>query len=205
MWTSGFVIPLALYAGKKVIDLISEGLSSGQTPVVDQAGNIGAVYNNQGRTIVDRNFTASAYVASELIFGNFYIPDTVEILMTGEELALVVVIEVQTQNMLFFPADPGFEYELYLPHGVYSFFVLLLDTDVDDLMDAEIFAIGFPSAVDMSNIEDFQLQTHDDVWELLDFDAYPVDFGGPYYLDFILIDTLDEPEFPTFLFELFLD
>ena len=39
----------------------------------------------------------------------------------------------------------------------------------------------------------------------LEFDLYPVSYGGPYYLDFILVDTLQATEFPNYFYELFME
>ncbi len=204
MIVEGLVIPIALYAGKKIIDVIAEGVSKGHAPIVDQAGNVGYITPQNGRMVVDQTFTASPYVESETVFGNLYIPDTVSPLLLGDELALVVVVEEQTEQVWVFPTFVETGYEITLPHGFYSFFVLLLDSDVEDLMDAEILAIGFPSDFDLSDIDELTLEDQDDVWDLLIFEPLPVSYGGPYFLDFLLLDTLENPDFPNFLWELFL-
>lgn len=153
---------------------------------------------------MDRHFTNRHHQPDELIVGNLYFPYTVNDLLVGDELILVVVIEERYQQMLFFPADHA-GYEIYLPHGVYSFLVLLVDIGLDDLLEADILAIGLPSALDLSGIDDINVESYDDIWGLLIDEPLQVGYGGPFYLDFVLLDTLEHPEFPSTLWELFSD
>lgn len=197
------VIPITIYGAKKIIDLMFERMAQGEKPVVDQSFNVGVTGQRGGRTTVDRRFTTRQNQPNELIVGNFYLPHMVDDMLTGEEVALVIVIEELSQHVLFFPADRG-GYELFLPHGIYSFLVLLMDmVDIDDPLYADILAVGLPSAVDLSGIDDLLVEDYDDVWELFVDEPLRVSYGGPFYLDFVLLDTFEHPEIPDTLWEFF--
>lgn len=202
------LIPLSVYAGKKIFDIIFDKVVSGEKTIVDQSLNIGSATYHDGRTMIDRNFTTSINLPDELIFGNLYIPYSVANLLTGAELVLGVIIEEMTDQLLFFTADTE-GYEIYLPHGIYSFLVLLVDVefiDLGDPLDADILAVGLPSAIDLTGIDDLTVEDYDDVvWDLLVDEPYQVGSGGPFYLDFIMLDTLEHPELPSQLWELFGD
>lgn len=198
-----FLIPVSVYAAQKIINIIVERITKGENPIVDQSFNVGITNQNGGRTAVDKGFTVKQNVPDELIVGNFYFPYTVNNLLSGQELILVVVVDEGSQQVFFFPAD--YEgYELFLPHSAYSFLVLLVDVDgVNDPLYGDILAFGLPSAVDLSGIEDLLLEDYDDIWKLLIGDPLKVGYGGPFYLDFVLLDTFEHPEFPGSLLELF--
>jgi hypothetical protein len=197
------LIPVTIHAGKKIVDIIIERVSKGQNPVVDQSFNVGVTSRSDGRTAVDKGFTTRQNQPGELIVGNFYFPYTVNYLLTGEELVLVIVTEEMNQQVLFFLADQE-GYELFLPHGAYSFLVLLVAmAGIDDPFYADILAIGLPSAVDLSGIEDLLVEEYDDIWTLLIHEPLGVSYGGPFYLDFVLLDTFEHPELPDTLWQLF--
>jgi hypothetical protein len=197
--------PLTVYAGQKLIDLMAKRLSSGQNQIVNHTNNTSIVSTYNGRTIIDRNFTSANYQTSELIYGNFYIPYSLNEILSDEEIALVLINEHRSDQFFFFTTDTG-GYELYLPHGFYSFIVLIIDSefiDFVDPLDSDIMAIGLPSAIDLSGISDLSLDNYDDIWDFLIDEPIYVSHGGPYYLDFIMLDTDVHPEFPDTLWELF--
>lgn len=195
-------IALLIHLGKKAIDRFWQSAQAGNQAIVDSSGHLGTTYVDRGRVQVARDFTVRHGEQYELIVGNLYVPFSVSEIMTGAEIVLVLVVEERQQNVLLFAADIE-GYAIYLPHGLYSFYVFLMDADEDDLFDALIHAVGLPSGLDLSDVDTIDLEDHDDVWELVDTAPTPVLPGGPYYLDFILIDTLEVPEFPMFFSELF--
>ena len=196
-------IGLGLHLGKKVIDWIWNEIQDGEAPVANQSGNLSFTASHTGRTLVSKDFTVPKYQANELVVGNLYLPDTIADLMFGDEIPLILIVEEETQQQAFlFTADLEAGYEVYLPHGIYSFYVFLMDTASDDFMDAEIYAIGFPSKVDLSDIARIDLGYHEDIWNMVSDFPIEITSGGPYTLDFILIDTDRVPEFPKFFSEL---
>lgn len=194
---------LISYLGKKAIDEFWSGRRSGKHPVVSQSGNVGYASLNAGRTSIEKKFTVSQFQEHETLFGNLYMPDTIEDLLVGGEIALVLVVEERYQEVLLFEADMDMGYQIDLPYGIYSIFVFIVDTDVDDLFDAMIYAIGFPCAehLDLSGIDTITAEDHEDIWNLVDDSPIKITRGGPFYLDFILVDTLEVPEFPQFFSE----
>lgn len=196
------VIGLGIHIGKKAIDGVWKRIQGGEAPIADQSGNLGFTASHAGRTLVSKEFTVPKYQANELVVGNLYLPDTIMDFMFGNEIPLILIVEETQRQALLFTADLEAGYEVYLPHGIYSFYVFLMDPDSDDFMDAEIYAIGFPSTIDLSDTAGINLADHEDVWNIVSDFPIEITSGGPYALDFILIDTDRVPEFPKFFFEL---
>ena len=67
-----------------------------------------------------------------------------------------------------------------------------------------IYAIGFPCAegIDLSDIDTITAEDHEDIWDILDDSPVKIIRGGPFYLDIIMIDTEEIPEFPQFFSEI---
>lgn len=199
------LVGLAVHLGKKGIDWIWNAIQSGGAPVADQSGNAGFAAVQAGRTVVGPEFTVPGAQPHEQVVGELYYASSLSELLVGDEVVLMLFVE-ETQGLaLLFAADLEAGYEVYLPHGLYSAYVLLMDADSDDFLDAEIYAIGFPSVVDLSGIEQFQLDAPDDVWDVVSDLPCEITWGGPYRLDFILVDTDEFPEFPMFFSELLAD
>ncbi len=124
--------------------------------------------------------------------------------MVGDEIALVLVIEENNQQIFLFEADINVGYEIDLPYGIYSIYVFLMDPEGPNLFDAAIYAIVFHCAehIDLSRIGSFSLAEYDNVWDLVDEIPIKITIGGPFYLDFILIDSDVEPDLPKSFSEL---
>ncbi|MFP4035784.1 MAG: hypothetical protein ACLFT5_09805, partial [Desulfovermiculus sp.] len=137
-------------------------------------------------------------------FGNLYLPDTLQDFLLGDEVVLVLVVGEDNQHVILFEADIDTGYELALQHGLYSIFVFVMDPEAPDLLNAMIFAVGLPCAkdIDLSGIESFFLNEDEDIWGLVDLSQVEITRAGPFYLDFILFDTEQEPEFPLSFSEL---
>lgn len=199
------LVGLAVHLGKKGLDWIWGAIQDGRAPVADQSGNVGFATVHAGRTVVGPEFTVPRAQPHEQIVGKLYYPSTISDIMWGDEVALMLFVEETGGQALLFAADPDAGYEVYLPHGLYSCHVLLMDGDSDDFLDAEIYAIGFPCVVDLSGIEQFQLDDPEDVWGIVSDLPHEITWGGPYRLDFVLVDTSEFPEFPMFFSELLVD
>ena len=194
------VIATALisHLGKKVIDKFWNSLQAGNAPVVDLTGSMEHTDSHAGRTLIKKEFTVPEYQEYELILGNFYLAPAIRDLILGHEIPLVLIIEETQQQVFLFEADLEEGYEIDLPHGSYSFYAFLVEKDEDDLFDAEIYAIGFPSSVDLSSVGEFPRGKDEDVWNLVDDSPKEITRGGSYILDFVLIDLDELPEFPKY-------
>jgi hypothetical protein len=199
------LVGLAVHLGRKGIDWIWNAVQSGGAPVANQSGNLGFATVRDGRTIVGPEFTVPQALAHEQIVGELYYATTLSDILLGDEVALMLFIEQTQGQALLFAADLEAGYEIYLPHGLYSAYVLLMDADAPDFLDAEIYAVGFPSIVDLSGIEQFQLDTPEDVWNMVSDLPNEITWGGPYRLDFVLVETEVFPELPMFFSELLED
>ena len=193
---------LAIHLGTKVIDHFWSSNQSEDFFAINSAGNMQQLSWNEGRPSVSKDFTTNPYQESEIVFGDIYIPDSITDLLSGNEILLLLIVEETQQQVILLEADINEGYEISLPHGIYSFYIFLMDSNADDFFDAEIFGIGFPSTIDLSN--DLLLEDHDDIWNIVNTSPWEVTYGGPYLLDFILIDTEMIPEFTRY-FSDFLD
>ncbi len=196
-------IALLTHLGKKVIDNFWDARKSGSAPIVDDGGHLGFTAASQnGRTLVNKSFSVPLRQASELVYGDLYLPQSIQDILVGDETAIVLVIEEAQSQVLLFTADVDNGYAINLPHGNYYFYTFIVDSDADDLLNAMIYAVGFPSGIDLSTIDRFTLDDHDDIWDYVNDVPYEIGPGGPYYLDFILIDTDEVPDFPVYFSEL---
>lgn len=193
---------LLIHLGKKTIDWLWSERRSDAYPVVSPE-NKGHAVSDAERTKIGREFAVAPYQQYETLFGNLYLPETLQDWIEDDEIVLVLVIEETGQQVMLFEADMN-GYEIDLPHGNYSIFIFLMDPTEEDFLYAEIYAIGFPCAehIDLSNIGSFSTERYEDIWDFLDASPRQITRGGPFYLDFILIDTDEEPNFPKSFSEL---
>lgn len=193
----GIVVGLSVHLGAKLIDKAWDAIKSGKSPIVDQNGNLALTASQAGTTLINREFTVSKQTqAYELITGKIYRPASISNFLTGYEIPLVLIIEETRREVLLFKTDLYLDYEIRLSHGIYSFFLLLMDSNSVDFYDAEIYAIGFPSTIDLSNTGQIYIRSHEDIWNWIDDSPQEITAGGPYILDFILVDTIEIPNFP---------
>ncbi len=192
----GVAVGLGVHLGKLLIDKVWTAIQDGKALVANQDGNLGLTTSHGGRTLVGTEFTTPKSQVYELVVGSLYIPSTITDWLAGDEIPLVLIIEETRQEVIIFTTDLNAGYEIALPHGIYSFYVFLMESDADDFYDAEIYAVGLPSKVDLSNVEKFDLKDHDDIWDIVSDFPVKIHQGGPYALDIIFIDTDKVPEFP---------
>ena len=191
------LIGLVGHIGRKAIDWVWDNIQSGKAPVVNKTNNVGFTGSHEGRTLVEREFTSFEPQNQELVIGRLFLPHTILNVLSGDEIPLVLIIEEEEQQVVFFTADLIEGFEIYLPHAIYSIYVFLMDSSADNFQEAEIYAIGFPSSVDLSSVTEFSLED-------IVYDA-PIGIisGGSNILDIILVDTDQVPEFPRYFSELF--
>jgi hypothetical protein len=200
---------LVIYLGQEIIRRGLDRMWSNKTPnqqdkfVLDPSGQLHIADSRNGRTFIPQSSFRTQQRRTETVFGDFYIPLSVNNLLDGDEITLMMIIDEINQQPLIFEADLNQGYQVELPHSDYSFLAFLLDPDADSLYDALVYAVGLPSIADLTQIEEFYTDQHDDIFSFVTMDPLGVYGGGPYYLDFIMIDTDYVPEFPPFFGQFF--
>jgi hypothetical protein len=189
---------LLIHLGKKGVDWLWSELNRG--PVISQNTGPGYAASGVGRTRINRNFTPSRQTYYENLFGNFYIPYTIGNILCGSEVFIVLLFDQMEQQVLLFEADIG-GYDIELPYGNYYSYVFLMDGEDPNFFDAEIYAVGFPCArhIDLSHVENFETRN---IWGLVDSGSIRINRGGPFVLDFIMIDTYQEQHLPQYFSEI---
>lgn len=159
--------------------------------------------DQDGLLFVRNDFTASTYEEYEFVFGNLFLPDTVQELLSGDKVLLLMVYGKTTRNLLLSELDAETGYMLDLPHGLYSFFALVLDAGARDLLDSRIYAVGLPCKANLNSpeLEKFYIEHPADILEFVDPAPINIKCGGPFYLNLILIDAEKIPDCPMLFSE----
>lgn len=198
---------LIIHIGKTAIDKFWVSKNSSSAPVVSQNGIVSyGTKDMQGRTVISKDLTGPRQQVGTL-FGNFYFLESLQEDLVGDEVALVLVIGEDNQQVLLFEADIDRGYKIDLPYGLYSVFIFILDPTAQDLINAEIYGVGFPTAenVDLSGLKTISLKKYEDFYNLVDTTPVRIMNANPCYLDFILFDTQVELDLPLSFAELFED
>lgn len=188
----------------KALDRFWKDTSAGKYPIIDLEGNMGYSLSDQdGLLFVRNDFTASTYEEYEFVFGNLFLPDTVQELLSGDKVLLLMVYGKTTRNLLLSELDAETGYMLDLPHGLYSFFALVLDAGARDLLDSRIYAVGLPCKANLNSpeLEKFYIEHPADILEFVDPAPINIKCGGPFYLNLILIDAEKIPDCPMLFSE----
>lgn len=189
----------------KALDRFWEDAVAGKYPIIDLQGNMGySLSDQEGMLFVRNDFAASTYEMCEFVFGSFFLPDTVQELLAEDKVLLLMVYRKKTQNLLLAGLDADTRYMLDLPHGLYSFFALVLDSEARSLLASTICAAGLPCKENLNHpeLERFFLEHPTDIRDFLDPSPVDIKGGGPFYLNLILIDASLIPDCPTFFSEL---
>ncbi len=201
--------PLLVSLTNRVFDLIGNKINLGQAATIAKCEDRPVVStvptsSDAERVLIGREFTVSEYQPYAAVVGSLYLPYTVSYRMLGTEIPIVFIVEETQQQAILFEADLQRQFELYLSEGIYSFYILLVDGNADSLSTAEVYAIGFPSFLDLSGIgvEKLTLEEHNDIWELVNYSSpLEIRVGELYSLDFLLIDTDEISNSLTYFFE----
>ncbi len=188
----------------EALDRFWKDTSAGKYPIIDLEGNMGYSLSDQdGLLFVRNDFPASTYEECEFVFGNLFLPDTVQELLSEDKVLLLMVYRKETQNLLLSELDADIRYMLDLPHGLYSFFALVLDAEAEDLLDSRIYAIGIPCKANLNSpeLEKFFLEHPADIREFLDPSPIDIKHGGPFYLNLIMVNAEKIPDYPMLFSE----
>ena len=200
----GKCISLLSRIENKALDQFWKDTSAGKYPIVDLEGNMGYSLSDQdGLLFVRNDFTDSTCEECEFVFGNLFLPDTVQELLTEDKVLLLMVYRKKTRDLLLSELEADTRYMLDLPHGLYSFFALVLDAGARDLLNSRIYAIGLPCKENLNcpELERFFLENPADIREFVDPAPIDIKRGGPFYLNLIMIDAEKIPDYPTLFSE----
>ena len=160
---------LLIHVGKTAVDKFWSNRSSPNHAVVNQTGQVSYAGRSAAcRTVIRQSAAGLRRQQSGTLFGSLYLPGTLQDRIQGDEIVLVLVIREDNQQVYLFETDMG-GYEIDLPLGTYSISVFMVDPEEDDLFQAEIYAIGLPTAegVDLTGIESLSAQSYDDMHSLV--------------------------------------
>lgn len=203
----GKCIRLLSRIDNKALDRFWMDTSAGKYPIIDLEGNMGYSLSDQdGLLFVRNDFTASTHEECEFVFGSLFLPDTVQEILSGDKLLLLMVYRKKTRNLLLSELEADTRYMLDLPHGQYYFFALVLDAEARNLLDSTIYAVGLPCKENLNRpeLEKFYLEHPAEILEFVDPAPIDIKRGGPFYLNLILIDAEKIPNCPM-LFSEFLE
>lgn len=180
----------------KALDEFWRETSAGKHPIVDSQGNLGySLLSEDGILFIRNDFTAPNYEQFELVFGDIFLPDTVQELLFKDKVMLLMVYRKGTENILLSELRIDVKFMLDLPRGQYFFFVFLLDAGAETFLNSTISAIGFPSNQHLNSpeLETFYLKHPVDIWEFVDPSSIDIMCGGPFYINMIMVDIENIP------------
>lgn len=179
----------------KALDEFWRETSAGKYPIVDFQGNLGySLLNEDGISFVRNDFT-SQNEQFELVFGDIFLPDTVQEFLFNNKVMLLMVYRKGTQNLLLSELRVDVKFMLDLPRGQYFFFIFLLDAGAKSLLSSTVHAIGFPSRMHLNSpeLETFYLKHPADIWEFVDPSPIEIKRGGPFYINLIMVNIEQIP------------
>lgn len=154
-----------------------------------------SLLSEDGILFIRNDFTATNYEQFELVFGDLFLPDTVQELLLKDKVLLLMVCRKGTQDLLLSELRTDVKFMLDLPRGEYFFFIFLLDADTESLLNSTVHAIGFPSRLHLNSpeLETFYLNHPVDIWEFVDPSPIEIQRGGPFYINMIMVNIEQIP------------
>lgn len=193
--TVGTCVHMLSQMDGKALDEFWRETSAGKYPIIDFQGNLGYSLLSEDDISFIRNDFISQNEYFELVFGDLFLPDTVQELLLKDKVLLLMVYRKGTQNLLLSELRMDVKFMLDLPHGQYFFFVFLLDAGAESLLSSTVHAMGFPSRMHLNSpeLETFYLKHPADVWEFVDPVPIEIQRGGPFYINLIMVDIEQIP------------
>lgn len=192
----GTCVNLLSQMDNKALDEFWRETSAGKGPIIDFQGNLGySLLSEEGILFIRNDFAVTNYEPLELVFGDLFLPDTVQELLFKDKVLLLMVYRKGTQNLLLAELRADVKLMLDLPRGQYLFFVFLLDAGAESLLNSKIHAIGFPSRMHLNSpeLETFYLKHPVDIWEFVDPAPVEIKRGGPFYINMIMVNIEQIP------------
>lgn len=129
----------------KALDRFWKDTSAGKYPIIDLEGNMGySLSDQEGLLFVRNDFTSSAYEECEFVFGNIFLPDTVQELFSGDKVLFLMVYRKETRSLLLAELEADIRCMLDLPHGLYYFLRLFLTQEPETFLIPEFLQLAFP-------------------------------------------------------------
>jgi hypothetical protein len=152
--------------------------------------------NQEGLFFIRNDFTASKYAQYELVFGGFFLPDTVEEILSQNKILLLIVYNQGTQELLLSKLDVDSRFMLDLPYGVYSFFAFIIDAEAESLLNSSVYAVGLPCRENCNNpeLEENYRKYPIDILEFIELSPINIRRGGPFYINLIMINIEEIPD-----------
>jgi hypothetical protein len=131
----GTCVHLLSRMDNEALDEFWREISAGKYPIIDFQGNLAySLLSEDGVLFVRNDFPAPNYEQFELVFGDIFLPDTVQELLFKDKVPLLMVYRKGTQNLLLSELRTDVKFMLDLPRGQYFFFVFLLDAEAESLL-----------------------------------------------------------------------
>lgn len=168
-----------------------------------------AIYNvkiesnevKSGRTVIHQMKQVEFNLHYTTLFGSLIVPDSIRDIMIGQETSLVFVVDEYYENILMFESDIFSGFKIELPLGNYSVYGFIVDSGANNILDAEIFGIGFPKKDETTELglESPIIENSDQLYEIVN--TSPIEVAGelPIYLEMLVIDTDRATFLPTTL------
>jgi len=180
----------------EALDKFWKEISAGKSPIIDSQGNMGySLLSDEDILFIRNDFKATNHEYFELVFGDLFLPDTVQELLLKDKVLLLIVYRKSTQDLLLSELRTDVKFMLDLPHGEYFFFVFLLDAEAESFLSSIAHAIGFPSRMHLNSpeLETFYLKHPVDIWEFVDPSPIEIQRGGPFYINMIMVNIKQIP------------
>jgi hypothetical protein len=185
------IFELLVYGGKLAMDRLLKGRES-QAPTIPQGGNPAATVGDARLAPPVRSGAVFRDQEHEVLRGVFCVQQSVRRAMHDDEQAFILLLNKNTKGYIVsgkFP--PHKRYEMFVVPGVYSMFMVLLDSGANSLL-----AVGFPSRLSLPRR--FGFDTPDYAWDLVAQSPRLIERdGGPYNMSFVVLGLNDLPERPA--------
>jgi hypothetical protein len=199
--TAGTCVHILSQIEDETLDQFWKDISEGKYPIIDLEGNLSYSISSEedGIQFVRNDFMPTIQTGYEFVFGNIFLTDNIQALLSEDKVVLLIVYSRTTQNLLLSKLDVDIRYMIDLPRGKYSFFAFILDSKAKSLLDSTIYAIGLPSKEEFNNpeLEDFYLERPVDIEDSIDPTPIDIKRGGPYYISLIMMDINKIPDCHT--------
>jgi hypothetical protein len=191
----GTCVHLLSRIDNKALDEFWKEISAGKSPIIDSQGNLGYSLLSEEEILFIRNDFTSQNEQFELVFGDIFLPDTVQELLFNNKVMLLMVYRKGIQDLLLSEVRMDVKFMLDLPRGQYFFFIFLLDAGAKSLLSSTVYAIGFPSRMHLNSpeLETFYLRHPADIWEFVDPSPIEIKRGGPFYINMIMVNIEQIP------------
>ncbi len=174
---------------------------AGDHPIAIYNVRIESNEDKSGRTVIDQLKPDAVNHKHTILFGNLIVPDSIRDIMIGQETSLVLVIDEFYENILMFESDIFSGFKIDLTQGEYFVYVFIVDSGANNILDAEIFGIGFPKKEDTVKLghDSAIIENSDQLNGIVNTSPIEVTGELPIYLEMLVIDTDRATFLPTTL------